>query len=64
MERALVRRTFENGDVIEGVRALVIDKDGAPKWHPPSLEQVTGEMVRSLFEPVWPDYAHPLRHLA
>lgn len=64
MERALVRRTFENGDVIEGVRALVIDKDGAPKWHPPSLEQVTGEMVLSLFEPVWPDHAHPLRHLA
>lgn len=64
MERALVRRTFEHGEVIEGVRALVIDKDGAPTWHPPSLEQVTGEMVRSLFEPVWPDYAHPLRHLA
>jgi enoyl-CoA hydratase/carnithine racemase len=63
MERALVRRTFEHGEVIEGVRALVIDKDGAPKWHPPSLEQVSGEMVRSLFEPVWPDYAHPLRHL-
>ena len=64
MERALVRRTFEHGEVIEGVRALVIDKDGAPKWHPPSLEQVTADMVRSLFEPVWPDYAHPLRHLA
>ena len=64
MERALVRRTFEHGEVIEGVRALVVDKDGAPKWNPPSLEEVGVEMVRGLFEPVWPDYAHPLRHLA
>jgi enoyl-CoA hydratase/carnithine racemase len=63
MERALVRRVFEHGEVIEGMRALVIDKDGAPRWNPPSLEEVTGEMVRRLFEPVWPDYAHPLRHL-
>ncbi|USX27531.1 enoyl-CoA hydratase/isomerase family protein [Oxalobacteraceae bacterium OTU3CINTB1] len=63
MERALVRRVFDHGEVIEGVRALVIDKDNAPKWNPPSLEAVTEEMVRQLFEPVWPEYAHPLRHL-
>ena len=63
MERALVRRVFEHGEVLEGVRALVIDKDNAPKWNPPSLEEVTGEMVRSLFAPVWPEHAHPLRHL-
>lgn len=63
MERALVRRVFEHGEVLEGVRALVIDKDGAPRWNPPSLEAVTGEMVRSLFEPVWPEHAHPLRDL-
>ena len=44
-------------------RALVIDKDNAPKWNPPSLEEVTGEMVRALFAPVWPEHAHPLRHL-
>ena len=63
MERALVRRVFDHGEVIEGVRALVIDRDNAPKWNPPSLEEVTEEMVRRLFEPVWPEYAHPLRHL-
>lgn len=63
MERALVRRVFEHGEVIEGVRALVIDKDGAPKWNPPSLERVTADMVQGLFAPVWPAYAHPLRHL-
>ncbi|TFW13793.1 enoyl-CoA hydratase/isomerase family protein [Duganella callida] len=63
MERAVVRRNFENGEVIEGVRALVIDKDNQPEWRPAALEQVTDHMVRRFFEPVWPDYAHPLRHL-
>ena len=63
MERNLVRRNFEHGEVLEGVRALVIDKDNAPKWNPASLEEVTPEMVARFFEPVWPDHAHPLRHL-
>nr|WP_315252623.1 enoyl-CoA hydratase/isomerase family protein [uncultured Duganella sp.] len=63
MERALVRRNFENGEVIEGVRALVIDKDNAPQWQPATLEEVTEEMVQTMFQPVWPAYAHPLRHL-
>lgn len=64
LERSLVRRNFEHGEVLEGIRALVIDKDNAPQWNPPSLEQVTPEMVARFFEPVWPEYAHPLRHLA
>jgi enoyl-CoA hydratase/carnithine racemase len=63
MERSLVRRNFEHGEVLEGVRALVIDKDNAPKWNPPSLEQVTPEMVARFFEPVWPAFSHPLQHL-
>jgi len=63
LERALVRRTFEHGEILEGVRALVIDKDNAPQWNPPALEQVTPQMVTDFFAPVWPAYAHPLRHL-
>ncbi|WP_343732000.1 enoyl-CoA hydratase/isomerase family protein [Duganella sp.] len=63
MERALVRRNFEHGEVIEGVRALVIDKDNAPQWHPATLGEVRDEMVQAMFAPVWPGYAHPLRHL-
>jgi len=63
MERALVRRTFEHGEVIEGVRALVIDKDNAPRWNPPRLADVTPEMVAAFFAPVWPGHAHPLRDL-
>jgi len=63
MERNLVRRNFEHGEVLEGVRALVIDKDNAPKWSPATLEQVTPEMVAGFFAPPWPAHAHPLRHL-
>lgn len=64
MERNLVRRNFEHGEVLEGVRALVIDKDNQPKWNPATLDEVKPEMVARFFEPVWPDYAHPLRHLS
>ncbi|WP_296945344.1 enoyl-CoA hydratase/isomerase family protein [uncultured Massilia sp.] len=63
MERSLVRRNFEHGEVLEGVRALVIDKDNAPRWNPPALDEVTTAMVARFFEPVWPAWAHPLRHL-
>jgi len=63
LERNLVRRTFEHGEVLEGVRALVIDKDNAPRWNPPALADVTDAMVARFFEPAWPAHAHPLRHL-
>jgi enoyl-CoA hydratase/carnithine racemase len=63
LERTLVRHNFENGEVIEGIRALVVDKDNQPKWNPSSLEEVSEEAVQRFFQPVWPAYAHPLRHL-
>lgn len=63
MERSLVRRNFEHGEVLEGVRALVIDKDNAPRWNPADLNDVSAEMVDTFFVPVWPAHAHPLRSL-
>jgi enoyl-CoA hydratase/carnithine racemase len=63
MERTMVRRCFVHGEILEGVRAVVIDKDNAPHWNPVDLESVTPEMVKGFFEPAWPDYAHPLREL-
>jgi enoyl-CoA hydratase/carnithine racemase len=64
MERTMVRHCFQHGDVIEGVRALVVDKDNAPKWSPATVAEVTPAMVERFFEEVWPTYAHPLRHLS
>ncbi|MET3133505.1 enoyl-CoA hydratase/carnithine racemase [Oxalobacteraceae bacterium GrIS 1.11] len=64
MERTVVRHNFSHGEVLEGVRALVVDKDNAPRWSPPTLADVTEEMVAGFFAPVWPAHAHPLRELA
>jgi enoyl-CoA hydratase/carnithine racemase len=63
LERILVRRNFEHGEVLEGIRALVIDKDNEPKWNPPTLAEVTDDMVVRFFNSPWPERAHPLRDL-
>lgn len=63
MERTMVRRCFEHGEVLEGVRARVIDKDNTPQWSPATLEQVTPEMISPFFDSAWPAYAHPLHDL-
>ncbi|MEC4721533.1 enoyl-CoA hydratase/isomerase family protein [Noviherbaspirillum sp. CPCC 100848] len=64
MERTMVRRSFENGEVLEGIRSVVIDKDNAPKWQPASLDEVDAAMVERFFAPAWPPHAHPLRELS
>ncbi len=63
MERGMARRCFEDGEILEGVRALVIDKDGSPRWNPPEPEEVAPERVERFFISPWPPHAHPLRAL-
>ncbi len=63
MERGMVRQCFMRGEVIEGIRAAVIDKDDAPRWEPATLAEVSDALVDWFFAPVWPPAAHPLRHL-
>ena len=31
---------YGKSDFVEGIRALLIDKTGNPKWDPPTIEQV------------------------
>jgi hypothetical protein len=38
-----------------GVRALLIDKDQKPQWNPPTLEEVTQEIVDYHFAPLKPE---------
>ena len=52
MEYAVVVRMFRHPDFIEGVRALLIDKDNQPKWNPATPEGVTDEMIDRIFEPL------------
>ncbi|KAI3909735.1 hypothetical protein MKW98_014152 [Papaver atlanticum] len=42
---------FSN-DFSEGVRARLVDKDYTPKWDPPSLKDVSKDMVDSYFNPL------------
>jgi enoyl-CoA hydratase/carnithine racemase len=63
MERTMIRRSFEYGEVLEGVRALVIEKDHSPRWSPATVDEVSPAMIARFFEPAWPEYAHPLRDL-
>ncbi len=39
-------------DFKEGIRALLIDKDGDPDWQPRSLEEVTPAMLNRVFAPM------------
>ena len=39
-ELALARRCIRHPDLVEGVRAAVIDKDRAPRWSPARIEDV------------------------
>lgn len=52
------------GDFAEGIRALLIDKDKQPKWHPATLEQASETWVQRFFQPPWPaGQRHPLADL-
>lgn len=51
-EYALAGRVVRTHDFREGVRALLIDKTGDPKWDPATPEEVTEEMLDVLFAPL------------
>jgi enoyl-CoA hydratase/carnithine racemase len=49
LELHLDRQWFERGDLIEGVRALIIDKDKSPRWNPSTLQDLDAGHVDSFF---------------
>ena len=51
MEYALGGRVVRTHDFQEGVRAVIVDKDNAPKWSPADLSGVTDETLDALFAP-------------
>jgi enoyl-CoA hydratase len=50
-EYRIVSTCLQDGELIEGIRAAVIDKDRAPKWKYPTLESVPQNMVDRLYQP-------------
>jgi enoyl-CoA hydratase/carnithine racemase len=63
MELGIVRACFEHGDLLEGIRAVVIDKDGKPRWRPEKLEDVTPAQIDAFFAAGHALDGHPLEHL-
>lgn len=42
-------RQVQSADFIEGVRAVILDKDHEPKWSPATLEGVSDDVIDSVF---------------
>lgn len=58
LEEALVQEfrvscnALSSPDLVEGIRAQVVDKDRTPRWSPPALADVTGADVERHFAPL------------
>lgn len=63
MELNLINACFEQGDFIEGVRALIVEKDNRPAWRPARLADVEAAAVERFFAPRWTPDRHPLASL-
>lgn len=50
MEMHLDRQWFAHGDLLEGVRALLIDKDQQPRWRPANLALLERKQIEQFFE--------------
>jgi hypothetical protein len=65
MERDMVHHCFYDrpgtaSETVEGIRALAVDKDYAPKWNPARIEDVKPGMADAFFVSPWAKESHPL----
>ncbi|WP_434033649.1 enoyl-CoA hydratase/isomerase family protein [Cupriavidus sp. a3] len=63
MELDMMYYVFRNGDGVEGIRALAIDKDHKPRWQHARLDEVGRETIQSFFDSPWRTEDHPLAAL-
>lgn len=62
MEYAMSLNCCRHPEFPEGVRARLIDKDQAPRWHWPDVTRIPAAVIAAHFEQVW-DGEHPLADL-
>jgi len=55
MEYRIANRVLTRPDFAEGVRAVIVDKDNNPKWDPATPEEVSDELIESIFAPLAPE---------
>jgi enoyl-CoA hydratase len=51
-EYAIGSRVVAMHDFLEGVRALIVDKDNSPQWDPSTPEAVTADWIDAIFAPL------------
>jgi enoyl-CoA hydratase len=52
MEYRIGARVVQRHDFLEGVRAVIVDKDNAPRWDPPTLDAVGETLIDGIFAPL------------
>ena len=55
VEYRLATRIIMEPDFAEGVRAVLVDKDNAPRWNPADPQGISEEKLDALFAPLPPD---------
>lgn len=51
-EYAVGSRVVQRHDFLEGVRAVIVDKDNAPRWNPTTPEGVSDHVIDQIFAPL------------
>jgi enoyl-CoA hydratase len=52
MEYRIASRVLVRPDFTEGVRAVIVDKDNAPRWNPATPDAVTPALLDAIFAPL------------
>ena len=52
VEYRIAARVSRSADFREGVRAVIVDKDNAPRWNPSTLAGVTQASLDAIFAPL------------
>ncbi|GGE61683.1 enoyl-CoA hydratase [Streptosporangium jomthongense] len=61
MELAMVWECARRPDLLEGIRARLIDRDQNPQWSFPRIEDVPQSVIDAHFLPVWDDQTDPMQ---
>lgn len=64
MELVMSLQCALHPDFPEGVRALLVDKDGSPQWTHQNVGDVDTAWIDEHFQAPWPDGVNPLHNLA
>ncbi|SFR67851.1 Enoyl-CoA hydratase/carnithine racemase [Marinobacter daqiaonensis] len=50
LELKLDYQWFDHGDMVEGIRALIVDKDKSPRWQPATIDDLEPKHVSVFFD--------------